>query len=294
MSASRTKTLHKANRIIAALVGIFDNINLGLIFVFKQFFPTLLEESAKYAFFPFAALAVILQAALGWNLVHIDSGKQGSQILNSIIATLTAISITTAVVISLAFGKTPLFGIEPSLIAPIIFAATIGTNTLIHLANSAYYSIKALQIKPTITAEDSLTVKTEYPEARSKHWQAVVNNLLSAGLSAEITATIITVMICEQTQLSAALGGTTALTGNLFMLYLISQQIECCNKKKQSTIDNDVEAARPLLARTEDNNCCLSVFSLFNRNNAHNGYMRVPATVTELPDEKPQSSSSPR
>lgn len=277
MSASRTKTLNKANRIISALTGMADNTNLGLIFVFKQFFPTLLEESAKYALFPFAAVAAIFQALLGWNQVHINSGKDSGQILRAIIGTLTAISITAAVVISLAFGKTPVMGYELGEVVPFIFAATILANTVIHLANSAYYGARAMLTKPTVTAEESLSGKTEYPKELSQHRQAVLNNLLAAGVGAEIAATIIAVMIYEQTQVSAILGGATALTGNALMLYLLSQQIECGNKKQDDVFGDDLEAARTLPARDESTTCCLPLLSLFNSNRAPRGYLPVAA-----------------
>lgn len=288
MSSSRTTQLNKANRVISALAGIADITNLGLIFVFKQFFPALLEKSAQFALFPFAAAAAVIQALLSWNLVHINSGKDSGQILRAILGTLTAIAITAAVIIALAFGKTPVFGYELGQLVPIIFASTIGINALIHLATSAYLSIKVMRTKPLFGVDkENCLDKVRYPRELSQDKQALLNNLLSAGLGAEITATITTVMIYEQIQLAAALGGATALTGNALMLYLLYQQLR--DNKDQDQLGPDAEAAirqpapvlLPLAAYDDSNStCCLPLLSIFNRKAQH-GYAPVPTTEND-------------
>lgn len=227
MSQSRRiANYNTANRATASIVSAIDFVNIWLIFVFKQLFPELLAKSAQYFLFSFAALATVAQALLGWHQVYLNSGKDSGQIFRSFTATLTAIAITAAVVIALGFSKASILGYPLETVPPMIFAATIGANAIIHLLTSVYHGIQRARIKPIVAANENLlsneaVYSDENDAARSHHGQSLVNNALSSVAGATATGAIAAVMIFDQLNYAIALGTLTGAEGIALNLYLL-------------------------------------------------------------------------
>lgn len=282
MAMNRSNKFNIINKIASIFTGMADITNIGVIFILKQFFPALLEKSAKFILFPFAAAATILQALLGWIQVYIDSGKDSGQIFRAIIGTLTAIAITAAVVIALGYDQASILGYQLAQLPALIFAAVIGANALIHLVTSAYYGIKTVQVKPIDSHEVSLEAKALYPVERNQYSQAMINNVLFAGLSAEATATIIAVMIYKQTQLSAGFGTATALTGNAIQLYQLFQ-LARQTKAEQEDVENRMPLINTATSNRQPNTNYQSYGSLLFR--------PVKPSIEEVPSSNPSLSS---
>jgi hypothetical protein len=206
------------NAATSAFVGIVDAIDLGVIFLFKQCFESLLTVG-KFILFPFAAAAACIQALLAWRQVYLDGAKDSSNIVRALVETLAALAITTAVVGALAFSTTF------ALVAPIMFAVTSGAKSLFHLGAAAYYLTKALMTEPLATKDQSLSGKTEYPEERRENFNKAAKNAVSGVIGLGITAAIITVMVLGHVKIAAFVGIPVAAAAATFGFYSLCSVI---------------------------------------------------------------------
>ena len=143
----------ECNRQIEMGVGIAETPAVILLFVFKQFFPAILEGLAHTILLPYLALASLLRAILQIREACLETSEnKTSAIVRAVVETLTALAILTAVVGTFIAGT--IFAI----VGPINFTIAFSLKTLFHLGATLYYGLRALvsqdpRQKPIYTAK---------------------------------------------------------------------------------------------------------------------------------------------
>ena len=197
----------------AATASVADATDLGAIFVCKQMFIHFLETTGHFILFPIAAGIALLQSFLAWRRVYLDGGKDKNKIVNAIVETLVALTITAAVIIALTMA---------TVIAPIMFTAAVAFKSVYHLGNSLYYLSKALLTRPIYNDEDSLDGQGYYPPERAEYFDKAKHNAAVGIITFGIASAILAVMVLGHVKLAIAIGipvASTAVGYGLFRLY---------------------------------------------------------------------------
>lgn len=166
--------------IASSSVHAIDSINLGAIFLMtgSLFLHAILESTAKFAMFPFAAALLILNTVLTWRMAALNK-YEGSSVARAVVETIGAIAVTAAVTGSLV-GAVVLSGIF-AIAGPAIFAATMTMKTLANIGFAIYHGVMA--------------ARENDPVKKAEHKLKVIESIAGAVIAAMAGAAITVVMI---------------------------------------------------------------------------------------------------
>lgn len=150
--------------------------NLGLATIYTMFLHPLLksflETLGRYILFPVLIVASLTQAILAWRQASLDKWKSRS-ILHAVVETVTAVTLTSAVIGTLAFAATF------TIITPLIFVA-VGAGNAIYKGGAAIYNdVKSVRAK---TEE----AKNKYHARAIQHGIGAVASLIGAAVTASV------------------------------------------------------------------------------------------------------------
>ncbi len=188
------------NAIADQIAGMSDATVLGIIFslFLTKATELFLHVTGKFIFFSLAALANIALSATAWNQARLDGWKRGS-VVKAVMQTLFTIPITIAVAGSLLPFVGAAFPLFPTVIAPIMFSATLSIKFLYQAGAAVYYWGKSTGVHWGNSNSDLPDL--EEPEFKKiKYQQMSKFNAIFAVSTAFAVGAIMTVFLYLKTE----------------------------------------------------------------------------------------------
>lgn len=218
------------NRKLSLALGAADSADITIIFFMflTAGMREVLETTARFALFPFAAAAALGQAGLAWRQARLDKGKNGT-VTRAFVETGAALAISVAVAGGLSGAA--IF----AALSPIIFVGTMMAKTLYHFGSATYYWGKSI-------ATQDETKKAQYRSATLGHTVGMVGGALS-------TIAVGFVMIAAQ-PLVAVVGIAAGLLGLAFSIYKFYQLVTSATAAKKA--QQGLTAEEAISIKSED------------------------------------------